>query len=278
MCNRIRFGNDWQKNGGLKLIKKLIIIPLVLLFILAACPSLAQSLNNSTNETNIRDASSPQESRSLANESSVSIGTAQNTSATSATSFNESEQAPVPNLSYIWSVTGIEPSQVIMVLKQEGQNLYGQAKYEPDSGQSWNGVVVGSVEGNRVDLVLTSQNGTEVDAAHLKGNFTDASQSIKGDLIKVSNGHISERSNFEAVWINPDISSYTPAVVPIPRATSTVSGQEARNTTPQIPAENSATARPKSYFHDVRQDADRILTGVGDISQIPIGMGGSGLA
>jgi hypothetical protein len=165
-----------------------------------------------------------------------------------------------------------------MVLKQEGQSLYGQAKYEPDRGQSWNGVVVGSVEGNRVDLVLTSQNGTEVDATHLKGNFDEAIQSIKGDLIKVSHGQISERSNFEAVWINPDISSYTPAVVPITGAASTVSSQEARNTTPQIPAENSTTTKPKSYFHDVRQDADRILTGVGDISQIPIGMGGSGLA
>ena len=259
------------------MIKKLIIIPVVLLFILAACPSLAQSLNNSTNETNIRDASSHQESRSLANESSGSIGTVQDTSATS---FNESEQASVPNLSYIWSVTGIEPSQVIMVLKQGGQNLYGQAKYEPDSGQTWNGEVVGSVEGNRVDLVLTSQNGTEETATRLLGNFDETSQSIKGDLIKVSNGRISERSRFEAVWINPDISSYTPAVVPMPEAASTVSSQEARNTTPQIPAENSlpTTASPKSYFHDVRQDADRILTGVGDISQIPIGMGGSGLA
>jgi hypothetical protein len=198
----------------------------------------------------------------------------------SATSFNESEQASVPNLSYIWSVTGIEPSQVIMALKQEGQNLYGQAKYEPDSGQSWNGEVVGSVEGNRVDLVLTTQNGTEETATRLLGNFIDASQSIKGDLIKVSDGQISERSNFEAVWISPDISSYTPAVVPMPEAASTLSSQEARNTTPQIPAENSlpTTASPKSYFHDVRQDADSILTGVGDISQIPIGMGGSGLA
>jgi hypothetical protein len=249
------------------LMKKLIIIPVVLLFILTACPSLAQSLNNSTNETNIRDASSPQESRSLANESDAS-----------ATSFNESEQPAVPNLSYIWSVTGIEPGQVIMVLKQEGKNLYGQAKYEPDSGQTWNGEVVGSVEGNRVDLVLTSLNGTEETATRLLGNFIDASQSIKGDLIKVSNGRISERSMFEAVWINPDISSYTPAVVPMPEAASTVSSRVARNTTSQIPAENSTTTKPKSYYHDVRQDADRILTGVGDISQIPIGMGGSGLS
>ena len=59
------------------MIKKRIIIPMVLLFILAACPSLAQSLHNSTNETNISDASSHQESLSLANESSESIETGQ---------------------------------------------------------------------------------------------------------------------------------------------------------------------------------------------------------
>ena len=112
--------------------------------------SLAQSLNNSTNE------------------SSGSIGIVQDVSASA---FNESEQIAVPNLSYIWSITGIEPGQVIMVLKQEGENLYGQAKYEPDSGQSWNGVVVGSLEGNRVDLVLNSQNGTEETATRLIGQF-----------------------------------------------------------------------------------------------------------
>jgi hypothetical protein len=259
------------------LIRRLIVVSLVLLFILAVCPSLAQSLNNSTNETNIREVFSPQESLSMGNESLESGGTVQDASRAS---FNESEQGAVPNLSYIWSVTGIEPSQVVMVLKQEGQNLYGQAKYEPDSGQSWNGVVVGSVEGKSVDLVMTSQNGTEETATHLKGNFDEASQSIKGDLIKVSNGQISERARFEAVWINPDMSSYTPAVIPIPEAAPTASRQGAQNTTPRIPTENSlpTSAAPKSYFHDVRQDADRILTGVGDISQIPIGMGGSGLA
>ena len=259
------------------MIKKLIIVPMVLLFFLAACPSLAQSLNNSTNETGIRDVFSSQESGSTGNESSGSIGDVQDVSASA---FNESKQVAVPNLSYIWSVTGIEPGQVIMVLKQEGQNLYGQAKYEPDSGQSWNGVVIGSLEGNSVDLVLTSQNGTEETATHLVGNFDETSQSIKGDLLKVSNGQITERSKFEAVWINPDISSYTPAVIPIPKAPATASSQEAQDTAPPIATENSlpTATPPKSYFHDVRQDADRILTGVGDISQIPIGMGGSGLA
>ena len=232
------------------MIKRLMILPLVLIFIIAACPSLAQaqSLNNSTNETDIHE-------------------------------LNESGNGSVPNLSYIWSVMGIETGPVIMVLEQEGENLYGQAKYEPDSGQSWNGVVIGSVKGNRVDLVLTSLRGTEQTANLLKGNIDPESQSIMGDLTKVSNGQISQRGEFEALWINPDVSSYTPAIVTEPKAPSTASAQETQNATQQAATANLLpTSVPKSYFHDVRQDADRILTGVGDISQIPIGMGGSGLS
>lgn len=220
------------------MIKRLMIHPLALIFIIAACPSLGQ-----------------------------------------AQSLNESGPVAMLNLSYIWSVMGIESGPVIMVLKQEGENLYGQAKYEPDSGESWNGVVVGSVKGNSVDLVLTSLMGTEETANRLKGNFDAESQSIKGDLMKVSNGLISQRGEFQAIWINPDVSSYTPAFVPEPKAAPTNSAGEARNDTLRTPTENSLpTSEPKSYYHDVRQDADRILTGVGDISQIPIGMGGSGLS
>jgi len=44
------------------------------------------------------------------------------------------------------------------------------------------------------------------------------------------------------------------------------------------PAVVDQASLQKTRYHDVRQDADRILTGVGDISQIPIGMGGSGLS
>ena len=232
------------------MIKRLMILPMVLIFIIAACMSLvqAQSLNNLTNETNIRG-------------------------------LYESGNSSVPNLSYIWSVMGIEPGPVIMVLKQEGENLYGQAKYEPDSGQSWNGVVIGSAKGNSVDLVLTSLWGTEQTSNLLKGNIDPESQSIMGEFMKVSNGQISQGGEFQAVWINPDVSSYIPAVITQPKAASTAAAQETQNATPQAATSNLLpTSLPESYFHDVRQDADRILTGVGDISQIPIGMGGSGLS
>jgi hypothetical protein len=187
------------------------------------------------------------------------------------------------DLNYIWSVTGIEEDgQVIMLLHQEGEDLYGQAKFEPDSGQAWNGLVVGMIEDENVSLALTAQKGDALCGCRLIGKYDPASESISGDLLQVCDGNITRRGKFQAIWINPDLTSYTPAVVePTGSAEPWSQSAEASKTGETALTEASAASpspdSEKSRFHDVRQDADRILTGVGDISQIPIGMGGSGL-
>ncbi len=174
----------------------------------------------------------------------------------------------VPNLMYIWSITGIENDQVIMAMNQEGNDLFGQAKYEPENADSWNGEVAGLVSGNQVYLVITALKGTEQVSTLLEGIF--AADSISGKFFQTSGGNISNRGEFNAMYINPELSGYTPAKV--------------KDLTPKIPissindTSDTTTNQQKTKYHDVRQDADRILTGVGDISQIPIGMGGSGLS
>jgi hypothetical protein len=77
------------------------------------------------------------------------------------------------------------------------------------------------------------------------------------------------------MWINPDISSYTSAREE-PRAKASAIGEKDANATLQAGKESLLlpASSQKSRYHDVREDADRILTGVGDISQIPIGMSG----
>ena len=189
------------------------------------------------------------------------------------------------NLNYIWSLTGIEEDgQVIMLLRQEGGDLYGRAKFEPDSGLAWNGLVVGMIEDENVSLALTAQKGDAMCGCRLTGEYDPASESISGDLLQICDGNITRRGNFQAIWINPDLTSYLPAVVELSRPADPSSGQnmDASKTDQSAPlteasAASSSPDTEKSRFHDVRQDADRILTGVGDISQIPIGMGGSGL-
>jgi hypothetical protein len=221
-------------------MKKTLIVFSLLIIIIIVCPSTGQPLNDSSNETAF---------------------------------FNESIASYEPNLSFIWSVTGIEKDPVIMVLNQEGSDLYGQAKYEPDSGQAWNGIVVGSAQEDRIDLVMTVLKNAVQFSSRLKGTYDVDRGLIKGNILQVSNGKVSLRSDFEAMPINPDISSYAPARDAAPSVASASSAKT--NATMQKVKETLPPASsPKSKYHDVREDADRILTGVGDISQIPIGMSG----
>jgi hypothetical protein len=174
---------------------------------------------------------------------------------------------PSLNLKYIWSISGIEKDQVIMALNQNGKALYGQAKYESDNDEPWNGVVAGFVSGNRVYLAMATMKNKEKVSIVLEGIVAD--EAIRGEFLQGSGGKSSRSGNFSAIWINPDLSSYTPAVIEesglVPTGNSTVPGRT--NVA-------SSQAAQDSRFHDVRQDANRILTGVGDISQIPIGMSG----
>ncbi|NMC10498.1 MAG: hypothetical protein GYA39_05930 [Methanothrix sp.] len=174
------------------------------------------------------------------------------------------------SLNYIWSVSGLEPGQVIMALNQNGKDLYGAAKYEPDSGQAWNAVVVGSIFGDSVVLTLTSLKDDEQVSSMMTGTFDSVNQTLKGSFFQTSCGNISSKGTFSAIWINPETSSFTPAKVEGETRAATANGESTAQAASQA---SSQTSR----FHDVHQDADRILTGVGDISQIPIGMGGSGL-
>lgn len=234
-----------------------IIIPLLILF-LSINPSNGQPGNESNNESSIL--------------------------AQSAASVNASEAIPAPNLSYIWSISGIETGQVIMVLHQNDSDLYGQAKYEPDDGQAWNGVVVGSVESNRVLLVLTAQKGADQYTYRITGDYNPVSGTISGELLQVREGKNISRSQFQAMWINPDIGSYTAAQVVSTTAKTSLSSQDdeghasqAVQSTQNASSDTTSSSASTTKYHDVRIDADRILTGVGDLSQIPIGMGGSGL-
>jgi hypothetical protein len=247
------------------LTTRFTILSILLILIGAAGMSLGQPLNNLGI---IGDAGASQEKATTMKNASEQGIVAEATNDTNST----------VGLNYIWAITGLEPSQVIMVLDQENEALYGAAKYEPDNGQPWNAIVIGSISGDDVDLVITPTTVSEQGSFKMAGIFDAPSQSIKGSFFQIDVDRISARGNFEAVWINPDTSSYIPANIQEPKAAASISSDAVRTAAANVsnqtyPQQSSQTSR----FHNVREDADRILTGVGDLSQIPIGMGGSGL-
>jgi hypothetical protein len=199
-----------------------------------------------------------------------------NTSVTQTISTNESipmnetaaatQSGSGPNLNYIWSLTGIEVGPITMALTQEGSELYGQAKYEPEGGKAWNADVVGSVKENEVELTLNAQKDKESITTKMTGIFAD--DTINGNFTQISGGKKVGSGNFSATWISPDVSSYTRAVIEEPKvetpAPAVVESTAASN------ASAEQTAKPASRFVDIHQYADKIQTGVGDISGIPI--------
>ena len=132
--------------------KKYMILPLLLVLLFTAGLSLGQSANNTSiaenNSTAIVSIALPENGTVMTGENE----TANETILQNATQpgnvtndVNETVAATATGLKFIWSVTGIEADQIIMVLDQDGTDLFGQAKYEPQAGNAWNGEVTGSV-------------------------------------------------------------------------------------------------------------------------------------
>ncbi len=241
------------------MIKRYMILPVLLVFLISAGLSLEQNANNTStleNNTTIeQNVTSPANQTAPANE----------TAAVNATSTTA-------NLNGIWSVNGIEVGAVTMALNQDGNDLFGQAKYEPDGGQAWNAEVVGSVQGDSVELTITAQKDSELTTTKMSGTL--ANESISGNFTQVSGGKMLNKGPFNALWINPDISNYTPATIEQTKD-KTTAVQNTNSAASEINT-TSQTTTQKSRFVDVREYKDKIGPG-GDLSGVPPGMGGSGL-
>jgi len=242
--------------------------------------------NNTTSEIAISEAAT---SKSAKNESAGGEAAAE----------TSSENAGLAKLQYIWSITGIEDDQITMVLNQNGTELYGQAKYEPEDSNPWNAIVSGSVNGNNVSLVMTTE-GKKVVSTKMDGTF--AEEVINGKFFQTQGGRITKRGDFSAQWINPTISDYTPAEVKdesaIPGSKSTTSGFKAGEASEETSiiqgssdessdqtssssqdsnsesSTSSSSSSKKTKYVDVHEWKDKIGPG-GDLSMVPPGMGGA---
>ena len=238
-----------------------MFVLILFLFLFTTSPSLSLEATSSP-ENNGSTKESPV--------AALQVNSSNQQNSTSTPIFTNADTMTRLNLKYIWSISGIEKDQITMALDQEGNDLFGKAKYEPEKGEPWNGVVAGAVSEKRVHLAIAAMKGRELVSTVLDGILADGT--ISGEFFRASEGRISSSGEFSAVWINPDLSSYVSAKVSEPKPelpipVTNVSAPSAENQT------DLQAPQPKSRFHDVHQDADRIQTGVGDISQIPIGMG-----
>jgi hypothetical protein len=188
----------------------------------------------------------------------------------------------------IWSVDGIEPAPgiIMMMLDQDGQDLFGAANYQPEGGQPWNAVVVGSVEGDKVYLAITALVGGEQVSSMLAGTITELTfgdKTITGKFFTVTEGKISKQGDFKASIALPDISGYEPAKIEEPKVE-----EETKAEVPETPAQtseqgaasavNQTAKQPvqlSSRFTPVESLKDKYYgVSAGLLSEVPIGMEG----
>jgi len=193
---------------------------------------------------------------------------------TTAMTMDENETVAGTNLKFIWAVTGVEADQIIMVLDQDGTDLFGQAKYEPEGGMAWNAEVTGAIAGDKVDLTITAQKDKELVSSKLSGILDNLNGTIQCNYTQTSLGKIINKGSFSAMQISPDTSSYISATIEEPIAAK--QAPAVVDTTADAATKHSETEvaeKPKSRFVDVREYKDKIGPG-GDLSGIPPGMSG----
>ncbi len=254
--------------------KKYMILPLLLVFLFTAGLSLGQPANNTSimenNTTVVVSIVSPENGTITTNESQLANATLPGN-----LTSDENRTIAATNLKFIWAVTGIEAEQIIMVLDQDGADLFGQAKYEPQGGKAWNAEVTGSNAGDKVDLTITAQKDNDLVSSKLSGILDNLNGTIQGNYTQTSLGKIVNKGNFTAMQISPDTSSYVSATIEEPKAaTPAPAVVDATADAATTPSETEAAEKPKSRFVDVRQYADKMGPG-GDLSGVPPGMGGS---
>ncbi|ABK15005.1 MAG: hypothetical protein H5T42_02920 [Methanothrix sp.] len=184
------------------------------------------------------------------------------------TSNVTAEAAPL-SLQYIWSLSLSSGEQITMALNQSGSELFGSAKYE--GAEPWNGVVVGSVSDSSVDLVLTALMGKSLVPMVLKGSYSE--DTITGTYSVYSPTGVVESGKFTAMWINPDTSVYTPAV--IPEAAAPAPAAQTNTTETEQTTTTTQPTQLSTRFFDVKEKKEEIFSSPASI--IPPAMGMSAL-
>ncbi len=265
--------------------KKYMILPLLLVFLFTAGLSLGQSANNtSTMENNTTALNNTTAAVSIVSPGNITVVTNESQLANATIASNatlpgnvtgEGNAIAGTNLKFIWAVTGVEADQITMVLDQDGTDLFGQAKYEPQGGMAWNAEVTGAIAGDKVDLTITAQKDNELVSSKLSGILDNLNGTIQGNYTQTSLGKIINKGTFTAMQISPDTSSYISATIEEPiAAAETQATVDASADAATSPSETETAEKPKSRFVDVREYADKMGPG-GDLSGVPPGMGGS---
>lgn len=175
-----------------------------------------------------------------------------------------------PALEGIWRLSLGQKAVTIALHQFEGQ-LFGSAS---SSEESWNGVVMGSVNNITLDLTITFLRESGLAEIRLSGSC--AGEEMRGTFYRSDSIGNAERGEFEAILINPDTSGYTPVRESLPDiSTSHPASTITSDNTSDTATSKTQVTGSQSRYTDVRSLAHLVPPAAGVIPP-GINMGGAG--
>jgi hypothetical protein len=125
-------------------------------------------------------------------------------------SFASSGNETANDIQGIWRLS-LAGSEIIMAVNQSGDSLFGQAKFEGEGTDPWNGVIAGSLSGRAAHIALAALQGKVLVSTLMSGTVLD--DSMEGSYVRSDSNGDAAKGEFTAVRISPDVAGYSPAPI-----------------------------------------------------------------
>lgn len=237
------------------------LLILLLAFILFASSTLCQ---NAPKETGLNSIS-PSQNSDLTGSATVDSSL-----------LGQSPTDKAEDIQGIWSINLKGSEQLVMVLHQSGDDLFGSCKSD---GSGWNAAVLGSMYKTRLELVTSAIENSSLTLTRFNGTLQN--QSISGTFVKSDDLGNVDSGLFKAVLINKDVSGYSPAKS-TEDARQSISATVSSSEPSDAPA-YSGQAKPKQLgnpkYVDVHSMSGYVpeSLGVGFAGDGTMGAGGAGM-
>jgi hypothetical protein len=180
----------------------------------------------------------------------------------------------------IWSFNLKSTELITVALHQNGEELFGSGKSE---SYGWNAALQGSISGTRLSLALTALKNNSLNSIRLMGTLQN--DSISGTFVQSDDLGNTESGLFNAVLINRNLSSYSPAKLTRPAINTVNSSSTISVSAPSSAITSAPAGKPLSKqlgdpkYVDVHSMSGYIpeSLGVGFVGDGTMGTGGSSM-
>ncbi|HII05741.1 MAG TPA: hypothetical protein HA349_00050 [Methanotrichaceae archaeon] len=161
------------------------------------------------------------------------------------------------NLEGIWTFSFEDAGQMTAVLYQSESSIWGAAKSEKP--EPWNGVLTGSIYGDRIEISTLSATGDVLTVTGMQGTATG--ETVKGSFFQIDGLGETASGAFAGMRTSADAAGYAPVAAAQSYSSALVTAASS-----EIPQSSETEVQPKT------KTVDETTGGYTDVHQLSAGI------